>query len=117
MLSLIFLSAVLQISWLPIWARSMTHFRTKTLVLITFLTFGAAFEQASAQRLDFDIERVKVPGGYFSNRIHAIVQDDEGFLWLGTDAGLIKYDGHTFTEFGTESNSQFGGVWAIEVDS
>ncbi len=34
-------------------------------------------------------------------QIHTIIQDQEGFLWIGTDFGLIRYDGYKFKEFRT----------------
>jgi PAS domain S-box-containing protein len=35
--------------------------------------------------------------GLLSNDVHAIVQSENGFLWVGTDAGLARFDGNRFT--------------------
>ena len=35
---------------------------------------------------------------YSQNNISSIIQDKTGFMWFGTKAGLIKYDGYTFTK-------------------
>lgn len=35
------------------------------------------------------------------NTVNAIVQDRDGYLWLATFDGLIRFDGHTFTVFNT----------------
>lgn len=37
--------------------------------------------------------------GLASNIVHSILQDKRGFMWLGTDKGLNRYDGRTFVLF------------------
>src|SRR5262245_48789780 len=37
--------------------------------------------------------------GLPQNSISAIAQSDEGYLWLGTQAGLVRFDGARFTVF------------------
>jgi ligand-binding sensor domain-containing protein len=44
--------------------------------------------------------------GLPSNEIYCIKQSQQGFLWLGSDAGLIRYDG---TRFKTYTNNQSRG--------
>lgn len=41
--------------------------------------------------------------GLPQNTIHAIVQDKQGFLWLGTDGGLVRFDGSVFKTFNQEN--------------
>ncbi|MFK5892146.1 MAG: two-component regulator propeller domain-containing protein [Pseudomonadota bacterium] len=41
-------------------------------------------------------------------RISSLVEDHEGYLWIGTkDGGLIKYDGHNFSSFELDPNNPF----------
>ncbi|MHB1688161.1 MAG: sensor histidine kinase [Ignavibacteriaceae bacterium] len=37
--------------------------------------------------------------GLASNLSKSITQDDEGFIWIATDAGLSKFDGSSFTNY------------------
>lgn len=37
--------------------------------------------------------------GLPNQTIYSIIQDKKGFIWLGTDAGLYKYDGIRFKEY------------------
>ncbi|HEU5458373.1 MAG TPA: two-component regulator propeller domain-containing protein [Terracidiphilus sp.] len=34
--------------------------------------------------------------GLPQNTIHALAQTPDGFLWLGTEVGLVRFDGHSF---------------------
>ncbi len=47
--------------------------------------------------------------------IYGMVQDGDGFLWLGTQAGLVRFDGVRFT---TPDAVPFGNTWvqALAVD-
>lgn len=37
--------------------------------------------------------------GLLSNTVNVILQDSDGFMWLGTPAGLARYDGYEFLNF------------------
>jgi ligand-binding sensor domain-containing protein/signal transduction histidine kinase len=39
--------------------------------------------------------------------INAIAQTPDGYLWLGTDEGLYRFDGYQFTLFNTHTNPEF----------
>ncbi len=49
--------------------------------------------------------------------IRALAQDAEGYLWLGTDAGLVRLDGFQFTAIASIGNVQLSrhGVSAIHA--
>jgi ligand-binding sensor domain-containing protein/signal transduction histidine kinase len=64
-----------------------------------------------AQILPFD--HYSVTDGLPSNWVTAIFQDSFGYLWLGTDEGITKYDGITFTNYGHEEGLPVNHVWAI----
>ena len=44
--------------------------------------------------------------GLTISQINCIMKDSRGYIWLGTPAGLYRYDGYTFHSF--QSNSQDG---------
>jgi ligand-binding sensor domain-containing protein len=41
--------------------------------------------------------------GLAADRINALVEDEDGAIWIGTQRGLNRYDGHRFTAFTQES--------------
>ena len=55
--------------------------------------------------------------GLPNNYVQAIAQGDDGYLWVGTPAGLLRFDGIRFTPFalpGTEnSNNNDPGIRAL----
>ena len=52
-----------------------------------------------AQYEEKDFVRYTVKDGLSENYITSLVQDERGYLWIGTDIGLNRFDGHTFKNF------------------
>ncbi len=56
-----------------------------------------------------------------SNQITQICQDSAGYVWIGTEYGLNKYDGYRFTTYlnseGIETSIQSNNVASMFVDS
>lgn len=53
-------------------------------------------------------EHLQVDLPYFSPT--SIVQDHQGFLWIGTLRGLYKYDGYQFTSYRVQPRFHWGGL-------
>ena len=53
--------------------------------------------QQHASYTSFD--NYTVQDGLPSNRVRALLQDSQGFIWIGTDQGLVRYDGYDFVPF------------------
>lgn len=49
---------------------------------------------------------LRYENGLPSNVTNSIVQDNDGFIWIGTDEGLCRYDGHTMLYFNKETSNQ-----------
>ena len=50
-------------------------------------------------------ERLSLEEGLSQSVVHAILQDQAGFLWIGTDDGLNRYDGYEFKVYKPETNN------------
>ena len=48
---------------------------------------------------DPKFEHIDVKDGLPENSVHCILQDHFGFLWLGTQNGLVRYDGYSMTVY------------------
>jgi signal transduction histidine kinase/ligand-binding sensor domain-containing protein/DNA-binding response OmpR family regulator len=46
---------------------------------------------------DIKFEHFTVEDGLSNNKLRCILQDKHGFIWIGTEDGLNKYDGYKFT--------------------
>ncbi|MCR6721816.1 MAG: histidine kinase [Chitinophagaceae bacterium] len=53
-----------------------------------------SFLKTTAQEYNFN--KLSQANGLASNFVHALWQDQKGFLWIGSDNGLQRYDGRSF---------------------
>jgi signal transduction histidine kinase/ligand-binding sensor domain-containing protein len=44
-------------------------------------------------------DRISIADGLSFSKVDAVLQDRQGFLWVGTERGLNKYDGYQFTVY------------------
>ncbi len=65
-------------------------------LLGVLLTFAALLQVAYAQEDKSFFDHLTVEDGLSYNWITNIYQDDQGFLWIATEEGLNRYDGHQF---------------------
>ena len=61
------------------------------LVLLQFWAYRA-------EALNYSLDHVTAEDGLPQSSVRAIAQDRKGFLWIGTETGLYRYDGYRFTE-------------------
>ncbi|MDH3402017.1 MAG: diguanylate cyclase [Acidobacteriota bacterium] len=66
-------------------------------------------------------EHLTIDDGLSQNAVMAIHQDRQGFLWLGTENGLNRFDGYEFKVFthDRQDPASIAGnyVWAIDEDA
>lgn len=65
-------------------------------VLQVFCLF-VVIQSAVGQEVDPKFHHYTSTEGLSQNNVTCILQDSEGFMWFGTQDGLNKYDGYTFT--------------------
>ncbi len=76
-------------------------FRKKLLKSLLLIS-GFCFVFTSAQQAAI-VESITENQGLPSNYIFSIVQDKDGFIWLGTDKGLVKYANGKFVTYDADS--------------
>lgn len=88
-----------------------------------WLFFSAIFllAQLHARPRRLTFEQISIEQGLSQSIVYSILQDQKGFLWFGTEDGLNKYDGYSFTILRRdphESNSlSYNEIRAMYEDS
>ena len=70
-------------------------------------THAMSFSDFNEEQLDIilNYESYTVANGLSQNTVTSIVEDSEGYVWIGTVNGLNRFDGTEFTHFYAEENS------------
>lgn len=62
-------------------------------------------------------ERYQVEDGLTQNSILALLQDGSGYIWIGTEDGLNRFDGYSFKRFFQHGNDSVGlyndYIWSL----
>ena len=72
-------------------------------LVILLLTFCCSGKTQTFEEKDFI--RYTVKDGMVDNNINCLQQDEWGYIWLGTDAGLNRFDGHSFRNLSLSSGN------------
>jgi diguanylate cyclase (GGDEF)-like protein len=76
-----------------------------------FAVLGLAASSALGQRYSFS----EVTEGLGDLNVNSIVQDRSGYLWVGTENGLYRYDGRQFRHFGSGEGLKEHGIRCLFV--
>lgn len=69
----------------------------KISILFIAFFFTANIALASGELIKSSLfENYTVSNGLTDEKIHCVFQDSKGWIWIGTDYGVFKFDGYTF---------------------
>lgn len=66
------------------------------------------FQHPLKAQKDYYFEPITINNGLPHQTVYRIVQDRKGFIWFGTQRGLIRYDGYTCRAFGQTQAGTLG---------
>ncbi|MEH0154056.1 two-component regulator propeller domain-containing protein [Limibacter armeniacum] len=99
--------------------RPFTNLLQNTLFVILLTCVSPMAAMSSYTPISF--RSIGAEDGLSQSDIYCILQDSKGFIWLGTDDGLNKYDGYTFTAYHRSLKSynsiSFNSIRALFEDS
>ncbi len=79
-------------------------------------------ENSFAGSVNTDLERIyiaehlTVNDGLSHNEVTSIIQDNLGFLWLGTHGGLNRYDGYNFLKFKPDPENRENSIVSTSIE-
>jgi len=62
------------------------------------------------------ISNYTIADGLPSNRCHCILKDKSGFIWVGTDVGIVRFDGAGFTRFTVKDGLSYNATIRMKED-
>src|SRR5689334_6311175 len=78
--------------------------RTPGIWLFLWLVFPMLIGSVSAaEQTDWFTRAWQTDDGLPNNHVSAVAQGPDGFLWVGTAVGLVRFDGIRFTKFSSEA--------------
>jgi signal transduction histidine kinase/DNA-binding response OmpR family regulator/ligand-binding sensor domain-containing protein len=64
----------------------------------------------------YDIQSVSIGADLSSLEINKIFQDSNGFIWLGTETGISRYDGKNFINYSFSDGKKIANIYDIKED-
>jgi signal transduction histidine kinase/ligand-binding sensor domain-containing protein/CheY-like chemotaxis protein/AraC-like DNA-binding protein len=92
------------------------------LILLGLLpTAVTLWGQAALPRISF--ERFDRRAGLLSHYLTELLEDEHGFLWMGTEQDILRYDGYNFQPFTAQQdvltarlrNGTHHGLWSLSI--
>jgi signal transduction histidine kinase/ligand-binding sensor domain-containing protein len=73
--------------------------RSRLFVAALVLMLGRPIQGGERQRIDYTQESWTQKAGLPGGSVWALAQDQDGYLWLAMDGGLVRFDGVRFVEY------------------
>jgi len=91
--------------------------KTKAFIIFFFLSgFDSAQASGKNENGNYSVKRFSIETGLPNFRVNKIVQDQNGFLWIGTGEGLSRYDGYEFRNYYHNPNDSTSLPYFIATD-
>ena len=78
--------------------------------ILSFICIGITIAQSIPSK------NITLNEGLPSNNIKCFFKDSRGYMWIGTDAGLCRYDGKNYKVYNESNGLKYTQVWSIVED-
>lgn len=95
-----------------------SHLNSTCLFRVMTLVYCCLYSSLSSQNLTLSTDHYSIEEGLSHRQVNAIYQDQQGFIWVGTQYGLNRFDGYEFKWWTNEKNGLSSNkVHAITQDA
>lgn len=81
-------------------------------LLIIFLLISAGLFAQQRRFVEFSVEH-----GLAQSQVSSILQDNDGYLWIGTQGGLSKFDGVEFVNYSTVDGLVGNSIVSLRINN
>lgn len=87
-------------------------------VVLTIIVAVVLGFEAFSQPYHYSIRNYKAMDGLPQSQVQAVIEDKNGYLWIGTEGGgLARFDGHSFRVYTTLDGLQSNVVSYLNIDA
>jgi len=95
------------------------HQYKKIIFVTLFLIMNATFSfKGNAQKLsDFIFDKYSIKNGLSQSASICMYQDKLGYIWVGTQQGIDRFDGYTFKQYSHDIKNDFSrsAGWVLDI--
>ena len=92
----------------------------KKLFIYLYILLLSVIPRIYGQNKDFNFDYFGVEDGLSQSDVYCVFQDSRGLIWIGTQAGLNRFDGRTFISYDADpidkTSISSGWIHAIDED-
>jgi len=74
----------------------------KFFLLLLFITLNFFTLNMYSQHNKIKFKQITIQEGLSQSSIFCVIQDSKGFMWLGTESGVNRYDGYDFIVYSSD---------------
>jgi signal transduction histidine kinase/ligand-binding sensor domain-containing protein/DNA-binding response OmpR family regulator len=81
------------------------------------VVLAAVGGHARAERRQTHFDRLSIEDGLAQGVVWALAQDRDGFIWIGTEDGLNRFDGYRFVTYRPRADDpeSLSGLWVLAI--
>jgi len=91
--------------------------KTILLAIVIIMNLSTPFMGHTQNLSDFIFEKYSIKNGMSQSSANCLFQDKLGYIWVGSQAGLDRFDGYHFKQYNHDLKNEFSRAagWVIDI--